>query len=32
VYGAELIGIWMALNMEVKGENMVKKLIIFINN
>jgi ribonuclease HI len=32
VYGAELIGIWMALDMGVKGGNIVKKLTIFTDN
>lgn len=32
VYGAELIGIWMALDMGVKGGDIVKKLTIFTDN
>jgi ribonuclease HI len=32
VYGAELIGIWMALDMGVKGGDIVKRLTIFTDN
>jgi ribonuclease HI len=32
VYGAELIGIWMALDMAIKGGRIVKKLTIFTDN
>jgi hypothetical protein len=32
VYGAELIGIWMALDMGIKEGDIVKKLTIFTNN
>lgn len=32
VYGAELISIWMAMDMAVKGRNIVRKLTIFTDN